>query len=408
MIWRTGKRWLGSRHGNVAMIVALCAVPLAVGVAGVVETQDVLGSHDSLQAAADAGALAGAQRLSVATVNGTTDIQSAAIAAANANLPASFHGTSPVYTVTEDTTANTVTVAATAQHIPLLGILGFGATTLNVTSTADALGAVPLCILQTGTASGADIELKGQSQIRAPNCGIQANTDISVDSNALIQAARTQAAGTITGPVSPAGMPGALTIADPFAAMNLSPPLDCLTKALSIKVIKDLTLPLLPGIHCEQFDIASGGALQLLPGEHWFMNDVKAENNATITGDDVVLLFGPGKKADFIDQATIRLTARKSGPFAGFLIATTRDNTQPFTIASNNVSQLLGTIYIPNAQLVVNTSGNVAQDSAWSIIVANSIQLTQNPNLVINTNYVGSGVPVPSGVGPSQKVSLVK
>jgi hypothetical protein len=203
-------------------------------------------------------------------------------------------------------------------------------------------------------------------------------------------------------------MPGALTIADPFAAMNLSPPLDCLTKALSIKVIKDLTLPLLPGIHCEQFDIASGGALQLLPGEHWFMNDVKAENNATITGDDVVLLFGPGKKADFIDQATIRLTARKSGPFAGFLIATTRDNTQPFTIASNNVSQLLGTIYIPNAQLVVNTSGNVAQDSAWSIIVANSIQLTQNPNLVINTNYVGSGVPVPSGVGPSQKVSLVK
>ena len=35
-----------------------------------------------------------------------------------------------------------------------------------------------------------------------------------------------------------------------------------------------------------------------------------------------------------------------------------------------------------------------------SIIVANSLQLSENPTLVINTGYVGSGVPVPKGVGP--------
>ena len=402
------RHWLDDRRGNVALIAALCALPLATIVAGVLESQDVMGSRDDLQAAVDAGALAGAQRLGMASVNGDADIQSAAVTTANANLSTSFHGTPPVYTVTEDATAHTVTVSAMAQHIPLLGVMDFGATALHATATADALGAVPLCILQTSTVAGVGMDLKGQSQIRAPNCGVQSNNDISVSNNALIQAARTQAAGTISGPVSPAGFQGALTVADPFASMNLSPPIDCLTKALTLKVIKYLTLPLLPGVHCEQYDIANGGTLQLLPGEHWFMNDIKAENDATITGDDVVLLFGPGKKADFVDQATVRLTARKSGPYAGFLIATTRDNTQPFTIASNNVSQLLGTIYIPNAQLVVTSTGNVAQDSAWSIVVANSIEMQNNPNLVINTDYVGSGVPVPNGVGPSQKVSLVK
>ncbi len=407
MNWRTGKQGLGSRHGNVTMIAALCAVPLAIIVAGVLESQDVIGSRGDLQAAVDAGALAGAERLSVAT-SGANDVQSAAISAANSNLPAGYHGTPPVFTVTESTTGNSVTVSATAQHVPLLGLMGFGNVALNATATADALGSVPLCILQTGTGSGQDIELDNQAQIQAPNCGVQANTDISVANNALLQAQRTQAVGTISGPVSPAGIQGALPVADPFAAMNLSPPLDCISLPLTIKVIKYLTLPLLPGVHCEQYEIDSGGTLLLLPGEHWFMNDLIAHNNAVIQGDDVALLFGPAKKLSFFDQATVKLTARKSGPFAGFLIATTRDNTQPFTIASNNVSELLGTIYIPNAQLVVSTTGNVAQDSAWSIIVANSLQLTQHPNLVINTGYAGSGVPVPSGVGPSQKVTLVK
>ncbi|MGA9659610.1 MAG: hypothetical protein WBQ60_10980 [Asticcacaulis sp.] len=71
-----------------------------------------------------------------------------------------------------------------------------------------------------------------------------------------------------------------------------------------------------------------------------------------------------------------------------------------FTIASGNVSQLLGTIYIPEANLVIDTPGQVAQDSAWSVIVAKRLTLRKNPVLVINNNYVGSGVPVPEGVGP--------
>ena len=98
----------------------------------------------------------------------------------------------------------------------------------------------------------------------------------------------------------------------------------------------------------------------------------------------------------------VKLGASRSGPFSGFLIVTTRDNTEKFTIASDRVSKLLGTIYIPNAELDVETAGSVGQDSAWSIIVASSIQLKQNPNLVINTGYVGSGVPVPDGVGPNR------
>ena len=50
---------------------------------------------------------------------------------------------------------------------------------------------------------------------------------------------------------------------------------------------------------------------------------------------------------------------------------------------------------------MIRTTGNVAQDSAWSVIVASTLTLRENPVLVINTGYAGSGVPVPAGVGPS-------
>jgi len=59
-----------------------------------------------------------------------------------------------------------------------------------------------------------------------------------------------------------------------------------------------------------------------------------------------------------------------------------------FTISSDAARQLLGTIYIPSATLAVTgTSNRVADQSAWTVIVAKSIQLTGSPNLVINHNY---------------------
>jgi Flp pilus assembly protein TadG len=395
-------------RGNAAMIVGLCAVPLALVVGGVMELEDIAAARGNLQAAVDAGALAGAQRLGIANA-GSTDVQAAAVTAADADLSAGFHGTGIAYTVTEDTKAETVTVTATARHIPLLGVMGFGNSELKAAATADALGSVPLCVLQTGTdKQDSGIHAQDHAMIRATGCAVQANTDINVDPSALIQAARVEAAGTVKGPVAPAGYSGALTIADPFASMDLSVPTACDGKPVNYKVVANTTLTLAPGVHCEHFDIDTGATLQLLPGDHWFMDDLNAHNNAVIQGDDVVLIFGSNKKINFFDNSAARLTARKSGPYAGFLIMTTRDNTQEFDIASNNVSELLGTIYIPNARLVIDTTGNVAQDSAWSIIVADDIELHHNPDLVINTNYVGSGVPVPQGVGPSQKASLVK
>lgn len=393
----------------MAVIAALCAVPLMVAVTGALEVQGMEGAKANLQAAVDAGALAGAQRLSIVNANGTSDVQSAAIAAANSNLGNALRDTSVAYAVDVNMTDSSVTVSGSAFHKALIGFMGFGDETIRASATADALASVPLCILQTGSdKTDSGILLKNQASIRAIGCAVHANKNLQVDGGAFVQAARASAAGIVKGPVSPAGFSGAMAIQDPFASLDLEPPTSCDGKPVNYKVVKYSVLALQPGVHCEHFDIDTGATLKLLPGDHYFMDDLNAHNNAIITGDDVALIFGSQKKVNFFDHSSVTLSARKNGPFAGFLIVTTRSNTQEFDIQSDNVSQLLGTIYIPSAKLVIDTTGQVAEDSAWSIIVADSLQLHHNPSLVINTGYVGSGVPVPNGVGTSQKVSLVK
>lgn len=388
-------------RGNVALVVGLCAFPLLLAVGGALEFGDMASERSRLQDAVDAGALAGASRMTVAGGAGVGQNGSdVAVQAAQRSLAENHF--QPAVTFEASADASSLTLTAHARHKALTGLLGD--TAITATATADTLASVPLCVLQTG---GGGISIRNTARIRATGCAVHANGDISVDSGAMLQADRTQAVGRISGPVSPAGNAGAVAIDDPFAAMDLVPPDDCTGKAQKIKQLKGTIEYLAPGVHCEAYEIDQDATLILLPGEHYFMDDLKANNNAVIRGDDVALIFGSTKKINFADHAAVQLGARRSGPFAGFLIVTTRANHEAFTIASDHVSKLLGTIYIPNAELDVQTAGNVAQDSAWSIIVASNLSLTQNPVLVINTGYVGSGVPVPDGVGPGRTAPVL-
>ena len=399
MVWRKLLSLVKNDRGNVATLFALSAIPLLIAVTGAVELTGMSGEKSNLQAAVDAGALAGAGRLSLALYDSQTEASNAAISAAQQNLAGKLSGR---FTVTIDRTSGTLTVNGQADHKSLIGFIDFNKT-LNATATAEALQKTPLCVLQTDSGG---IDLASNSTIRAPGCLIHADENITVASTGMITAERIQASGTVTGPMSPKGNPGAIPINDPFAGMNLNPTSLC---NLSLNIV---STPLLgdtniaPGVHCLPILAVGKAHIHLLPGDHYFVGGLIMSQNSTLDGDDVALIFSPLQIFNFADQATIRLTARKSGPFAGFLIATTRDNVKTFKISSTNVSQLLGTIYIPNAQLQVTATGSVAQDSDWSIIVAKQLSLSNGPTLVINNNYVGSGVPVPKGVGPNNATVL--
>ena len=407
-LWCMGSRRFGrSTQGNTTIIMALAAVPVLMAITGVVDLSDMSSKRAKLQEAADAGALTGAGQLAIAsTTSNMAAAQQAAVSVAQDTLSQAKITAAADFAASVDTQKGAVTVTGRMEQKPLIGFADLGVKTISVTATAENLQKIPLCVLQTG--SGGGIDLRNSANIRASGCAVHANQNIDIASGALIKAEAVQAVGTVTGPTDPQGNSGALPIPDPFAAMNLAPTNSCSLKGplLPVQLLTGtMTLP--AGTHCSPIVILGSATLQLAPGEHYFLAPLIMTGNSTLRGDDVALIFGIGNTFNFAQQADVRLTARKSGPFAGFLIATSRDNVGTFTIGSGKVSELLGTIYTPNATLVVDTAGNVAQDSAWSVIVAKSLTLKQSPVLVINNNYVGSGVPVPEGVGPSKSAPVL-
>ena len=309
---------------------------------------------------------------------------------------------------------SSVTVAIAGSRPSFFGnLFPPGGWQLHAQATASTVGEVPLCVLSSGNSGTDNLLVQNSSLLTASKCLVQSDQNIAADSGASLTAALAQATGTATGPITPTPQSGAPAIDDPFASMSIpSPtPLQCLLGG-----VLDLTQILLivpAGCHSGTITIGQGQTMQLLPGTHYFKGGtLTIQGNGVLEGSNVTLIFDNDATFNFTDTSSIDLTGSQSGTYAGFVILTTRANTNAFTISSNNARRLEGAVYIPSATLdVTGTSNNVADQSAWTVVVAKSLQLTGSPNLVINANYSSSTVPVPAGVGSnyvSGKVTLTK
>jgi len=88
--------------------------------------------------------------------------------------------------------------------------------------------------------------------------------------------------------------------------------------------------------------------------------------------------------------------------FANRVLLTGTVNLRHFRISSNNARNLLGTIYLRDGQLDIDSDRSIADRSAYTVVVARRINVTAGPDLYLNTDYDGTDVPVPDGVGPQQ------
>jgi hypothetical protein len=119
-----------------------------------------------------------------------------------------------------------------------------------------------------------------------------------------------------------------------------------------------------------------------------------------LTGTNAVITFG--------GLSNISLTAPNSGAMAGLLFweDASVQALQTHSIQSNNARVLLGTIYLPRGILSVTSNTPVADQSAYTVIVARRLNLSSSPNLVLNTGYGATDIPVPAGVGPTGRAML--
>jgi hypothetical protein len=280
-------------------------------------------------------------------------------------------------------------------------------------ATAVSVGKTPLCVLGTRT-NAQNINLLGTSYLLAPDCGIHSNGDISGAAGAHMVGLRIQAKGTASGPVmTPLPGQSAAIIDDPFASMSF-PSLDptCAGKFANGNTVyltygDNGTHYLDPVMHCQPISVDNQTTLVLKPGNHFFYKNVRLQGSGRLEGEDVFLFFDRGSDTIFGGTnlsnrfTSVNLVGRKSGPYAGMVMATVSGGSPNIILPGDRIERLIGVVYVKNGFLEVNGSGVAAEDSAWTVIVARQVSSTGTARIQINADYGSSDVPVPKGVGPN-------
>lgn len=385
------------------MITALIVIPLGIIVAVAVEMGSLAQERARLQAAVDAAALAGAREQAVAGSN-ARNAKGFAESFAAEQVTDLAPRISMAFTASQNANGS-FQVSGVGVRASLFGnMIPPGGFTIRVSAIAEALNQQPLCVLalpendDDGQQTGLSAIVN--SSIQADNCLLHSNGSLLTSNNATVRAGTIQAARTVTGSgFVPAANSGALSIEDPFKTRSISRPNACSGTSPGDYLVNSIVWSLDPGVHNSNVVVSGTGRLTLRPGEYYFCKEFKVQGNGTLIGDNVVMIFDDNATLDLQGNSRISLTGRTTGDWAGFVIVASRENDNDINISSSLVDKLLGTIYAPEATLRINASGAVAEDSKWSVIVAKDIALDKNAKLVINSDYMGSGVPVPKGVG---------
>ena len=158
---------------------------------------------------------------------------------------------------------------------------------------------------------------------------------------------------------------------------------------------------LAPGVYCGGIEIRKGAKVEISDGMYVIKDgELQVSDTSQLIGTNVSFYFVGDKAGMFLKrETTISLSAPESGPMAGILMFSSRHNKrQKYWIRSNNARTLIGTIYLPNGQLWVETQAPVADQSAYTAIVAHSVHLRGEPNLVLNTDYDQTLIPGATGM----------
>jgi hypothetical protein len=304
----------------------------------------------------------------------------------------------------------------------------WGENPIVVSAEARTYGLLRLCVLSLKDKNKHTLTLDGGARVTAPDCAVQSNSDhkkgLSGKHLTILVSSYTCTSGGYEGPGSvflPLPETDCPVIDDPLE--DREPPAVGSCDFTDIE-FKDGFHHIQPGHYCGGLEIKDDAQVTAEPGTYVISGDkLKVEKNASLRGEGVSFYFaGEDATFEFKDEALVELSAATDGPLAGMLFFEDRavKKERDFKISSDSVKKLIGTIYLPRG--VFKASANdedilpppgapleiIGAASTYTIIVANMIEL-DGVNLVINSDYGASEVPVPAGVGPnSSTVRLSK
>ena len=401
------REFLQNRSGNFAVTLAVLSVPVMGAGGAALDYTNLHRNIAKLQNAADSAALASTRELGLANTR-TEVVQQVAANYVQTALGDSVSKNDLTITTTTDYSIPEVKVSLSLKWQPLmLHYLNSAVLPLIVDASARLHGGAPICMLGLDEKKSNTIHLVKRASIRAQGCGIYSNSDhkhsIKIEQQAKLDATVTCSAGGYNLFKKASFNPDPITdcprVPDPLSGRQVPTVGNC--DYTKIKLDSGVHT-LYPGTYCEGLKIKGTAKVTLNPGIYILKGDkLEVTDNASLSGKNVgFYLHGNNAKIEFKKQTTIDLTAPKNGLLAGLLIFEDRTSTsfEKHEITSDNARNLLGTIYLANGVLKIDSEAPVADQSAYTAIIAKRIELDEGPTLVLNSDFNATDVPVPAGL----------
>lgn len=434
---------LKDRRGNIAVMTALLAPLMLAFAGGGVDFYRWSNQRAELKELADMLATRGAREFLLANAT-ASQIRSVLKSAVDHGAADNFDLGAFVMDVGVDMTNAAVSVTLVQPPKPglLLTKVSPYKEDISIRSTAVARGGMNVCVVALEESASGAVSAQLNAKLTARECAIMSNSTstlgVVASGGAKLTAASICSAGGYGGifmNYEPTPTTDCPAYPDPLADRPAPSVGSCTYNDKSVgkasKIIEKavartadnlvassaLRLPdrllnkdgaiaetLSPGVYCGGLTVGSAGDATLLPGLYVIKDGPLAVAlggrlsgegvSFYLVGDDATLFFGPESK--------ITLTAQEDGPLAGILFFEDRNAPAErlHKILSDDARTLLGTFYLPRGILAVASVLPVADQSAYTVIVAKKLVMVGSPTLVLNADYDSTNVPVPDGVGP--------
>ena len=373
--------------------------------------------RQNLQAAVDSAALRAAKELGFADAK-RENVASAVEGMVSTTMKAeaeSYHSAPSFETIVREEPFEVEVIARQKTEPMFGGSFGLAPIEIKVNAVARIVGRPNICVLALEQSEPNAVWMIKDSHLTGNNCAVFSNSlssnGLAVNDGAVLTANTVCSAGGVeqSGKISPPPVMDCPQFEDPLASRAEPTIGACDHNGMTLK---DQTVTLKPGVYCGGLRISGTGNVKLEPGVYIIADGALwVDGDAELSGDDVSFFLGPKAFLFFGPSTSIELSASKSGPLAGLLLFGSRKQSKilTHTILSRSAQNLVGTIYLPQNSFIVDGDAAVGGESAYTAIVARRLVLLNGPNLVLNSNYGLTDVPVPDGIrGAAQPIALVK
>lgn len=418
VLWGGSCRFFRDTRGVFALKLGLMAPVFLMLVGLGIDHARFVRDKGILQSAADAAALAAAKELSM------TDVKYeslAAVAQAVVERHVAFRasrGEPASLRVATSVSSDPIEVAVQVTRpfeATFANLFGSSLPEVAAKATARIVGRPNICVLALSPQDIGAISLEKDARLTGQNCAVYSN---SASSNGL--KSKNSAILTATFICTRGGKDGGP------GNFNPSPLLDCPSyddpladrpepqvgpcdPKKPTRITSDTTLE--PGTYCG-LEIAGGARVTLRDGIFAFKDKpLVVKDGGALFSEAAGLYFSGAATMTFERQSTISLKAPVGGPMAGLLIFGSRSQSSKLVhqILSDDARTLIGTVYLPSSELRIDATSPIADKSAFTAIVVNTMRLYGGPHLILNTSYDDTEIPVPTGIrGVGQPVTLAE